>query len=347
MLDCASDADLDTILERFFADRMVRAERLGGQYALPWRRAGEALQGGKRLRPRLVMLTHDAFEGAAREDAHRAAAAFEVLHTALLLHDDVLDRDLVRRGRPNLAGLFAADALDCGHDPRGATSWGEASALLAGDLLISGAHALVGDIRHAAVTELHHLIDDALMTTAAGEHADVGFSSGMMHATQAEVLRMIEQKTAAYSFAAPLCAGALLADAPPESVTCLQRIGSRLGLLYQLRDDLLGVFGSEHTTGKSVISDLREGKRTLLVTFAEGTREWEAVRPLFGRAPLDNADADRLRDALHDSGAATRVHAVISEVRHEVQQTISVSPLPRALRDELARLAEHCAERES
>nr|WP_274606830.1 polyprenyl synthetase family protein [Microbacterium esteraromaticum] len=320
---------------------------MGGRYGELWRRAADATQGGKRLRPRMLLLAHDRLGGVEDASALNAAAAFEVLHTALLMHDDVLDRDLVRRGQPNLAGRFAAAALDDGLDPETSTSWGEASALLAGDLLISGAHVLVAEVTHPAAATLHRVVDDALMLTAAGEHADVGYAKGIMPADPDDILRMIEQKTAAYSFAAPLRVGALLAGGTDQVVEALERIGSRLGLLYQLRDDALGVFGAESTTGKSVIGDLREGKRTMLVAFAEGTEEWEAVRPLFGQAPLDAADADRLRAALISCGAVDRMQRVIDEVLREVLHEVAIAPLPTGLRAELALIAERCAERQS
>lgn len=346
-LETAVDPRLDDIIDGFFGDRIARADAMGGRYGELWRRAADATQGGKRLRPRLLLLAHERLGGAERESALHAAAAFEVLHTALLMHDDVLDRDLVRRGRPNLAGSFASAALDDGHDAHTAASWGEASALLAGDLLISAAHVLVSDVAHPVSTALHRVIDDALMLTAAGEHADVGYAKGVMRAEQSDILRMIEQKTAAYSFAAPLRVGALLAGAADHVVDALDGIGSRLGLLYQLRDDALGVFGAESSTGKSVVGDLREGKRTMLVAFAEGTAQWEAVRPLFGQAPLDAADADRLRAALLVCGAVERMQQAIDEVLCGVLHAIAVAPLPTGLRAELAHIAERCAERQS
>lgn len=346
-LETSVDPRLDEIIGRFFAGRIARADEMGGRYGDLWRRAADATQGGKRLRPRLLLLAHERLGGMEDDSALHAAAAFEVLHTALLMHDDVLDRDLVRRGQPNLAGRFAAEALDDGHDPRTATAWAEASALLAGDLLISGAHALVADVRHPSAAALHAMIDDALLLTAAGEHADVGYAKGVMRAGRDDILRMIEQKTAAYSFAAPLQVGALLAGAGAQIVEALDRIGSRLGLLYQLRDDALGVFGVESSTGKSVIGDLREGKRTMLVVFAEGTPEWEAVRAIFGRAPLDAADADRLRAALLACGAVERMQRMIDDVLREVLHEIAVAPLPTGLRSELAHIAERCAERQS
>ncbi len=347
-IDTTTDAqEIERTIQEFFEDRVSRAQHLGPQYARLWRGIEESARGGKRIRPRMLLMTHDRLGGRDSRAAHLAAAAFELLHTALLLHDDVLDGDLVRRGRPNLAGGFTAAALDAGHGSGPARAWGAASGLLAGDLLISGAHALVSSIESPARGAVHRIIDDALMITAAGEHADVGFALRVMRADGHDILRMMEQKTAVYSFAAPLRAGAILAGAPEETGSALGRIGIGLGVLYQLRDDLLGVFGDEARTGKSALGDLREGKRTLLVAFAESSPEWDEVIHLFGRAPLDAADADRLRAALVACGAADRVQELIARRLAELRAAIADAPVPAALREELARIAARCAERDA
>lgn len=347
-LDTITEApEIERTIHEFFIERAARAQRLGGQYARLWREIEEATRGGKRIRPRMLLMTHEHLGGQDPRSAVLAGAAFEVLHTALLLHDDVLDGDLVRRGRPNLAGEFTTAALDAGHGARAARSWGAASGVLAGDLLISGAHALVSSMENPARAAVHGIIDDALMITAAGEHADVGYALRVMRADGHDILRMLEQKTAAYSFAAPLRAGAVLAGAPEETASALGRIGIALGVIYQLRDDMLGVFGDERRTGKSALGDLREGKRTLLVAFAESSPEWDEVMHLFGRAPLDAADADRMRSALVACGAAERVQLLIARRLDEVRAAIEAAPVPDALREALDLIAVRCAERDA
>ena len=345
-LDAAVDSrEFERTIADFFTDRITRAEQLGGQYAQLWRFAFEATSGGKRIRPRLLLLAHDHLGGRDLPSALRAGAAFELLHTALLMHDDLLDGDLVRRGRPNVAGRFAATAMDEGHGSRTARLWGSASALLAGDLLISGAHALLAGIPGQQAAILTGILDDTLLVTAAGEHSDVGYAMGVMPADDHDILRMMEQKTAVYSFAAPLRAGAVLAGAPQRAADELDRIGTALGVLYQLRDDLLGVFGDEQRTGKSVVGDLREGKRTLLVTFAEGTPAWTEVAHLFGRTPLDLVDAERLRRALVSCGAADRVRAMLDDQHRRTRRLIAESTLPNGLRRALEQTATTCVER--
>ncbi|MCP2267448.1 polyprenyl synthetase family protein [Promicromonospora thailandica] len=342
----ARDA-VDVVLSELFEDRIRRAAASADHYALLWRRLARSIEGGKRLRPRLLLDAHRAFGDPHPEDATLAAAAFELLHTALLLHDDVIDRDLSRRGRPNLTGEFAQDARAAGLPRRAATAWGEASGVLGGDLLLSATYTLLARVRSDAHGQLVELVDECLYRAAAGEHADVAFGLGTAPASPERLLRMMEDKTGGYSFAAPLRAGAALAGAGPDAAADLERVGTALGVLYQLRDDVLGVFGDPARTGKSTTGDLREGKRTLLVAFAEGHPAWTAVRHLWGAPDLDDDDAGALRAALVASGALDAMVETIGTRRREVSALIERTTLPPALRAHLTDLARRLTERES
>ncbi|MBL0887092.1 polyprenyl synthetase family protein [Myceligenerans indicum] len=337
---------VDVVLREFFRDRIGRADPLAEHYALLWRRLERSSTGGKRLRPRLLLDAHRAFGDPHPDDAAVAAAAFELLHTALLLHDDVIDRDVSRRGRPNLPAEFAADATGAGRSPGAAASWGDASGILGGDLLLSATYSLVARVRPAVRADLAELVDEHLFRAAAGEHDDVAFGLGITSATSENVMRMMAHKTAGYSFTAPLQAGAMLAGAGERAAAELERVGTALGVLYQVRDDLLGVFGDVRT-GKSTSGDLRQGKRTLLVAFAEGHPRWLAVRHLWGDPQLDAAGARALREALVASGARDAMTGLLDAQRQQAVETIGGSTLPAALRHELTGLAGTLAERAS
>lgn len=339
-------ASVDAFLADVLADRIERAERHGAEYRRLWEAAAEAIAGGKRIRPALVLAAHRAWGSPRPDDAVRVAAAVELLHTAFLMHDDVIDHDLVRRGRPNVAGRFAAVAASRGLDRGRAEEYGDASAILAGDLLISAAHGLVGGVDAPPATRraLLDLVDDCVFTTAAGEHDDMRFAAGVRPRPD-EIVAMVEAKTAAYSFSTPLRAGALLADAGPEASARLDRIGRSLGIAFQLRDDVLGVFGDEHATGKSAVGDLREGKETLLVASARGHAAWDAVADRFGDPRLDDAGAEALRRALVDSGALARVEALVDRHAELAQTAIDHPELPDALRDDLRGFVAACTER--
>ena len=180
-----------------------------------WTEIDLATQGGKRFRPRLLLGAHAAFGGLHPAAAERLADALELLHTAFVIHDDVIDGDRVRRGRPNVIGTFTQRALAEGAAPDRAGRYGEAAGILAGDLVLTAAVreiALCG-APPATTARLLDLLEDVLHRSAAGELADVRVSV-TPGAGLTESLAVAEWKTAAYSFQLPLQAGALLAGAP-------------------------------------------------------------------------------------------------------------------------------------
>ncbi|MGM7696851.1 polyprenyl synthetase family protein [Microbacterium sp. A84] len=305
--------------------------------------------GGKRIRPRLLMGAYEALGGIDERVAVDAACAMELLHIALVIHDDVIDKDLMRRGEMNISGRFASEAMLRGTTRRDANAWGEASSLLAGDLMLTLAHSLLArldihDERRQAVLDV---FDDTVFESAAGEHYDVWLSMRLQQATAQDVLAMVDQKTAAYSFQAPLILAAILAGSTTSVIDELTAIARRIGVIYQLRDDVLGLFGDERETGKSTISDLREGKETLLIAYARSDVAWAEVESLFGDSALSVADSRRLKRVIEESGALVFVESFITERCDEVYQLVQEAALPAALKSQLLTLTSACNSRVS
>ncbi|WP_189349287.1 polyprenyl synthetase family protein [Zhihengliuella salsuginis] len=271
------------------------------------RQLGRACDGGKRLRPVLVEAAYRGFGGTDAEAPVLLGAAFEMLHSALLIHDDVIDRDSVRRGRPNIRSVYRDRLARDGVDSAAAAHAGDAVAIVAGDVLLAGSVRLAA---RAAARGAHpdlvgECFEDAVVASAAGELEDVLLSCLPTVPAPApeRVLDMESLKTAAYSFDAPLRAGALLAGASPGDAADLGAIGRRFGLAYQIVDDLLGTFGDSTRTGKPSDSDLLEGKVTVVTAFGlardpdlasvlEGVRDGR-LPPATARAALRHAGADR------------------------------------------------------
>lgn len=303
------DERLDALLEDMLATALDRAGAFGPQYRLLWAEIGRSVRGGKRFRSTLVLRTHAALGGTDEAAALPVACAFELLHTAFLVHDDLIDGDSVRRGEPNLAETMRRTALADGVPPAGAERWALTAAVLAGDLALAQAHRLFAsaDVAPHVRVALTDLLDETVLVSAGGELADTAHGLGVSEPTLDDALHVGESKTAMYSFRAPLRAGALLAGAAPSAVGLLDDAGRLLGRAFQMVDDLLGVFAPEHVTGKSNLSDLREGKRTPLLLHARRTTAWPQVAPYVGRADLDQAAARRLRHVLAASPAPGRV----------------------------------------
>jgi geranylgeranyl diphosphate synthase type II len=342
-------ADVDTRIQTFFADRRADAAQYGGEYEHLWQAAARASVGGKRLRPMLVLTAHRGVHGREMSDALDVAVAFELLHTAFLLHDDVIDGDQMRRGVPNMVGEFGTDARRLAISEPRAEQWGRTAAILAGDLLIHYSQSLVArlDVDHATRVALLDVLDRGVFVTAAGELADVSFSVGVSEARLTDALAMTERKTAAYSFEGPLVAGAILGGADRTCVAALADYGRMLGVAFQLGDDLLGTFGVQDVTGKSVINDLREGKETPLIAFARATDGWAEVDGLLGRSDLRREEAAALRSALERCGARAFVESLVADYAREAVAALDVPSVPAGLASQLEEFAGTCVGRAS
>jgi len=342
-------AQFDARLSGILARRKARSYDFSPQYAHLWDSLERMALGGKKVRPRLLLDAYAALGGTDERSAVDAACAMELLHVALVIHDDVIDRDLVRRGEMNITGTFASEALSRGKSRREANTWGEASSLLAGDLMLTLAHSLLArlDVDESRRQTALDIFDDTVFESAAGEHYDVWLSLRLESATAQDVLAMVDQKTAAYSFQAPLTLAAVLAGAPSDLVDELTVIARHIGVIYQLRDDVLGVFGDERQTGKSASSDLREGKETLLISYARSDAAWSSVAPYFGDDGMSTSEGDSLRRVIEESGALLFVESLISERCEQVQQLIDESHLPSAMQELLKDLASTCGSRTS
>ncbi|MFN3865137.1 MAG: polyprenyl synthetase family protein [Demequina sp.] len=310
------DARLPRVHEALDAHVRVAASELpvaGPDYARLWESIGEQFSGGKNLRPSLTLASYAGLGGDDPDAVVPVAAAMEMLHTAMLVHDDILDHDEVRRGRPNVAGCRRADLADRDLTPDRVEDHVLSAALLGGDLALSSAYDLISRTQLPA----HHriacldLVTRAVRATIAGELLDM--YGDLTPVAEADAVRVAELKTATYSFVVPLLAGAQLAGADPTMVTHLERIGTGLGLSFQLADDDLGVFGDTAETGKSNLSDLRSGKRTELVrqAFVAATPEQLAVLERHvGDPDLTVAQADTVREIIADTGARGRTAAL-------------------------------------
>jgi geranylgeranyl diphosphate synthase, type II len=285
---------------------------------------------------------HRAYGGMLYDAAACVGAAFELLHTALIVHDDVIDRDFTRRGLPNISGSYRDRAVSSGVPVRAAEHAGISAAVIAGDLALFNAYRLIdrSGVADHTRSKLLDVMDEAMFASAAGELIDVEFASPSAVPRVDDILTMERLKTAVYTFECPLQAGAILAGAPDEVVATLGDFGREIGIAYQIVDDLLGVFGLEAETGKTTLGDLREGKRTVLIAYATSTREWEAVAHLFGDADLDEAGAVTLREVLIGCGARSFAEGLARYYANRALARLAEPHISPALRAELHPVAD-------
>lgn len=259
--------------------------------------------GGKRLRPHLVFVGYGSYD----DSIAKVAAAHELLHVALLVHDDIIDRDITRHGQATIhhqyESVHYAPHLSDETDRR---HFSTSAALLAGDLLISSAYEL---IRQAKLNEdgyqkATQFLSTGIFEVAGGELLDT--EAPFVPEGYPPIL-VYRYKTTGYSFISPLLTGAALSDANTlEDVEFLREYATKLGIAYQIKDDYLGVFGETETTGKSTFGDLREGKQTALIEkFREraSPAQQELFENVFGNAESSDESLSLLKRAIEDSGA--------------------------------------------
>ncbi|MDM8084465.1 polyprenyl synthetase family protein [Cellulomonas cellasea] len=321
----AGMAATTAVLDRYLAGRRDRAAHVAQPYAQLWADVSDQV-GGKLMRPRLTLTAYLGLGGTDLDAVAPVAAAQELVHTAMLTHDDLLDHDEVRRGRPNIAGAHRARLAAAGVVGPVADDQVLAAGLLGGDLALVSAFDLVAQapVDPALRVAVVALMARTLGATVAGELLDVG--AELRDPSDVDPLRIAELKTSAYSFTAPLVAGALLARAPAETHSRLERFGDALGVAFQLVDDDLGVFGDPARTGKSALSDLREGKRTELLRLTYLLADDD------GRALLDR----RVGDPGLDEDGAAQVRALMT--------VCGARDRALALAGGAARAARECAE---
>jgi geranylgeranyl diphosphate synthase, type I len=304
--------------------------------------------GGKRVRPALLLLGYEAAGGADRGDVHGPALSLELLHTCALAHDDVIDRAATRRGRPTVHHTFAARhrAARWAGDPE---DYGEAVAILLGDLAFVHADELFLRARVPAAALLAGLARFTVLReeVMAGQYLDLHAATS--RTTDRELaLTVATLKSGRYSVSRPLEIGALLAGADDALIEGLGRFGDPLGRAFQVRDDLLGVFGEEAATGKSAASDLAEGKRTLLVAEATARLDGgdrERLEAGLGDPHLDAEQAAELRALLEGSGGRAATEAYVREAVAEADAVLAELALPAPVAAALGDLARYLGDR--
>ncbi|HIY65137.1 MAG TPA: polyprenyl synthetase family protein [Candidatus Agrococcus pullicola] len=307
------------------------------------RLAKESVCGGKLLRPRLLIAA--AGSEVETDTLVRAGAAVELVHASLLIHDDLIDGDRERRGKPSVAFAAEVSASRSGLAEDHAERIGLTAAVVTGDILLARGLGEVAridlpiDLRRKAMD----IVDRAMSAAATGEFDDVWHAG--QQPEEGLITSLLERKTADYSFRAPLELGALIGGRPDAVVERLGSVGLRMGVLYQLRDDVLGTFGDAGITGKSALSDLKTGAPTMLVHLASQSASWNAVADHWGDSDADFETLTRIRVALTESGALEQLH---QRMEHEVlllRQEIASIALEAHARSELERLLLRTVER--
>ena len=340
---------VQSVLDAFVAEHGATLAPLGPDAALFMDAARRSVSGGKRYRAAFCWWGYRAVRADVpdAEALVRAGAALELLHASALVHDDLMDASDTRRGRP--AEHKAFESLHRSRGWRGsAEQYGAASAILLGDVLLTWSDELLRRCGLPAdvVRPAQELFETTHTEVITGQFLDVSVQARGRCDVE-EAMRVLRYKSAKYSVERPLHVGAALAGAGPEMLTALSAYGVPVGEAFQLRDDLLGVFGDPDVTGKPAGDDLTEGKRTVLVALAlesapaaDGKRLDEALG-----TPLDVAEVEELRRIIDESGARADVEGRIDALTRSALAALGEAPVTAVARPVLAELAEEAGHR--
>lgn len=290
--------------------------------------------GGKRLRPALL-LAACRLAGGDPAAAVPAAAAVELFHTWTLVHDDIIDNDSLRRGRPTAHALAAGRAAEAlGYEAEAARLYGRDNAILAGDLLHAWSAALFAETDaepRLVLGLLREMEAEVVPDLVRGEMLDILYSrQDPATLSEAEVLEMMRLKTGVIMAFAARAGAAVGAGRPPEELplaAALAEIAWRSGIGFQLQDDILGIVGDEASLGKPVGSDIREGKRTVILLHAlRHARERDELRRLLAAPALGEAEVARIRAIFEASGSIARAQELANEQLGLVRTLLAALP---------------------
>jgi geranylgeranyl diphosphate synthase type I len=335
---CVPAADPDGRLvdhiEATLADYLGRRRLDAGQVHPSFADAADVLarfvlDGGKRVRPTFAWWGWRGAGGGRTgpgssndtDTVLRAISALELVQACALVHDDLMDHSDTRRGSPTVHVEFAGRHRRDGWGGP-SESYGAAAAILLGDLALAWADDMLDD---SGMTDAQRArvgpVWAAMRTEVLGGQFLDAWSQASGDESVEAAMRVNRFKTAAYTVERPLHLGAALAGASDELVAAYRGFGADVGVAFQLRDDLLGVFGDPAVTGKPAGDDLREGKRTVLIALAfeaahrtGGTSAIDQLNRALGNRDLDAATLDATREILHELGAVTEVERRIGRL---------------------------------
>lgn len=299
-LDPKIEAYFDTVLERAAKEDDLVSEALGHVKDL-------ALSGGKRLRAAFMYYGYLAAGGQEEDKMLETTVSIELIHLFLLIHDDIIDRDGIRHGVPTLHRRYA----DFGRRYFPVTDtehFGNSIALIMGDMVSAFGNDIIfqSTFPKERIFEALSKLQQIISLTVVGQARDI-YMEYKGEASEAEILKMYENKTAKYTVEGPLHLGAILAGADREVIEGLSGYAVPLGIAFQIQDDILGVFATSERLGKPIGSDIAEGKITLLVSRAlrDGSRsQVKRLRELLGLGErLSDKDVEEFQNIIRETGA--------------------------------------------
>lgn len=320
--------------------------------AFEWRedisnRLKEMVKGGKMVRGSLIIITNKLYGGGNREDCLRTAAAIELLHTGILMHDDIIDKDDYRRGMKTFQRQYRElgekkDIKEPGH-------YGISMGMAGGDISFFMGQNLISKIESSPEKrkKVQELVFREFADVGLAEQVDIHAGYSEEKLSQEEIIDLYRRKTARYTFSLPLKAGAILAGAKREEQEKLYEIGEKIGVIFQLKDDELGLFGNQKKTGEEIGSDLDENKKTvhrLKLLEKLSDEEEKRIRELLG-SNLSENERKEITRLMEEKNVKQDVREIMQTMSEEVFKMIEQLELEKEGKEFLRDATRFCLNR--
>ncbi len=341
---------LNRFLDRFFSQKEKESTKINPVVAETWQVFRKFVAGGKRIRGCLIKLGHECFKKPDEEKLLPVSAAMEIVHGAILMHDDIIDASQFRHGRPTVHEQYKKKYQQKAYNKGDPQHYAESMALVVGlkgyfEVMRLLAQAqFPAENRTAAIEELGRFMTE----TGYGEVLDVDFAY-RSRVSEKDVLLIHQFKTAQYTLVGPLKIGGLLTGASKKEVGKFENYGFPIGLAFQIQDDILGMFGDEKKLGKSVDDDLKEGKNTLLYTqvLKKGNSDQKKrLKNLWGKQTASQSDVQEARRIIQVTGSLEYSQKLARNLVEEGRKAVPEITKKKSLQEVFYSLADFIAQRE-
>jgi geranylgeranyl pyrophosphate synthase len=303
---------------------------------------------GKMLRGVFAIFAYEMYGGVITKDILNVAAAMELSQAGLLIHDDIMDNDTIRRNAPTTYAQYMQDAVTL--KIPNSTEYGKSMAMIVGDTAIFLTYELIGnlDTPHHVRSYIMNTYSHEMLKVALGQFMDYNYGQTDAHRTEDEIAEMYHLKTGGYTFTLPFLLGAYCADAPLGDHKHIVDMTSDLGLIFQLKDDEIGILGDHTKTGKKPGSDIREGKKTLLMSklYEKASKDDKQFLDSLIGVEDQSTPLIRVQSMLKEYGVIDEVHNTIQSKTRSAHEHASQLHIDTSFESILRELIDYNAQRE-
>lgn len=314
------------------------------------KRLEEFSLGGKGIRGGLFYFSATAFGSKQPDVIGNIAAGLEILQSSLLIHDDIMDNDFTRRGNPSLFAQY--ETIGAKAKLHNTLDYGKAMGICVGDIGFFIALDICSNalINHPYKKGMMSLLYQELLIVGLAQMDDVTFAASNRIPTTEEIMRMYLYKTAHYTFSLPLSLGAILTGKSQQTIKNIEKLGEYIGLLFQIRDDEIGVFFDTNETGKPLGSDLRENKKTIIRALLENkmnTKEKKIISSLHGKKSLLAKDIQTYKNLLAKYNIQTEIMEMCKKYTQMSDELITKIEISEEDKNLLRQLVSYVSKRTS